>query len=472
MKFSIFGCGPVGLVTGACMADNNKVTLVDVNEQKIESLKQGQLYIYEKDLEGLLKKNRNNLEFTTDSEKAVNESDVIYIAVNTPPTERGCADTVFVNAVAETIGHHLNGYKVIVNKSTVPVGTGSHLQGIIKGYSPLEFDIVSNPEFLREGCAVHDYYNPDRIIIGVDRQLKNGFLDLYRQFKGKILYTDIKSAELIKYVSNTFLALCISYVNSLTQKYPNANVVEEAKKLKQLNPSGFFNVGLGFGGSCFPKDVLEFSYFLAQNSIESGLVKSIITVNDIQQVRPLVYLKRIFGHVKNRPITLLGLSFKPGTDDIRMSPAIPITGELIKQGADITVYDAKAMDNFRQLFPDIKYAPSAEDAVKEKDAVILVTEWPQFEGLTFSKGTMVIDGRNLYNNTRYNIGRGRKQLDFDIADQFLDIAASYASIVKDICHRANANFDDVMKGITLDMRIGNNVFQKFFGKYKRYEGLI
>lgn len=430
MKITIAGAGYVGLVTGAVFADlGNEVICVDIDPRKVELILKGVPPIYEPGLEELLHRNleEERLTATTDLEAAVRESEVIFITVGTPPTETGEPDLKYVDEVARVIGESLNGYKIIVNKSTVPVGTGDRVRRIIEQYrrEPHEFDVVSNPEFLREGSAVHDTLYPERIVIGTDNpRAAMKIVELYAPLERPMLITNLPTAEVIKYASNTFLALKISYINAIADlcERVGADVVQVAKAMgydSRIGPH-FLQAGLGFGGSCFPKDVKAFAHSVQRYGLDPTLYQMILTINDS---RPRQFVQRIaerLGGLQGKTVGLLGLAFKPNTDDIREARSIEIIRYLLQEGATVRAYDPVAMPNMQALYPHITYCRNAYEVAEGADALALVTEWNEFKQLNFEriKSLMrqpnLFDGRNLYDPQRmrklgfyyYGIGRG------------------------------------------------------------------
>ncbi|RKY87589.1 UDP-glucose 6-dehydrogenase [candidate division KSB1 bacterium] len=415
MKIAVIGTGYVGLVVGVCLADlGNEVFCIDVDESKIESLKKGVLPIYEPGLKDILDINvkENRLFFTTDLRMGIKMSEVIFIAVGTPPGANHEADVTAVFNVAKVIGECMNGYKIIVNKSTVPVGTGEMVKDVIaknmKG--DYEFDVVSNPEFLREGTAVKDFTSPDRIIIGAETERAKKIMQrIYRGIvrTGKpLMITDIKSAEMIKYASNSFLATKISFINEIARlcEKVGADVKEVAKGMgldQRIGPR-FLQAGIGFGGSCFPKDVRALIQKGKENNIEFKIINAVETVNYEQRFIPVKKLKEIFGSLNNLRIGIWGLSFKPKTDDMREAPSITIINELKKEGADVIAFDPIAKENAKKILKDIEYGNTPYETAKNCNALLLLTEWNEFRELDMikvkdlMKNPVLIDCRNIY----------------------------------------------------------------------------
>ena len=417
MNIVVVGTGYVGLVSGACFSEFGfAVTCVDKDSDKITSLEQGEIPIYEPGLDDFVKRNSaaGRLRFTTELGPAVGAADAVFIAVGTP-TRRGDghADLSFVFSAAEEVAAHLSGYTVVVTKSTVPVGTGQQVEQVIRKANPdADFDIASNPEFLREGSAISDFMRPDRVVVGVQTpRAKEVIRQLYRPLyliEKPVLFTGLETAELIKYAANAFLAVKISYINQMADlcEKVGANVHDVAKGMGLDNRIGakFLHPGPGYGGSCFPKDTL--ALVKTAESVDSpvSIVAEVVAYN---KARKLEMAKRVIsafsGDVKGRRLSVLGLAFKPETDDMRESPAIELIKELMAEGAVLTAYDPVAMDEARQIFTEhIYYADSAEACLDGADGAIVVTEWNEFRALTpqlFSDlmtGNILVDLRNIY----------------------------------------------------------------------------
>jgi UDPglucose 6-dehydrogenase len=415
MKIAIIGTGYVGLITGACFAEFGfNVTCVDNDEKKIRSLKKGEVPFYEPGLEELLHRNikSKRIRFTSNIAKAVEDSLVIFIAVGTPPRGDGSADMRHVEGVAKEIANHINDYKVIVTKSTVPVGTGERIQKIVSRHlkEHIDFDIASNPEFLREGAGIEDFMRPNRVVIGTSGDRAPAIMrDLYKPLnliEVPIVMTDVKTAELIKYASNAFLATKISYINELSKlcEAVGANVQTVSKAMgldRRIGPK-FLHAGPGYGGSCFPKDTLAILQIAKNNNINLEVIKAVVKANEEQKKRALKKITSSMGRVKGKTVCILGLSFKPNTDDIREAPAIFIIEKLLKAGANIRAFDPVAMKEAKSLLPDITYCKDAYAAIKSSDAVVIVTEWNQFRNLDLNKvkklakGDLFFDLRNIY----------------------------------------------------------------------------
>lgn len=418
MKLAFIGTGYVGLVTGTCMAElGHTVICADIDEKKIAKLKKGIMPIYELGLEELVEKNvkEERLSFTASIGQAIREADVVFSAVGTPEDKQtGKADLRHVFSVAETFGKNLNGYKVLVNKSTVPVGTADKTRDIVSHASKGtgEFDVVSNPEFLREGAAIKDFLNPDRVVIGVSSDRAKALMEkIYRPIArtGRpVVMTDVRSAELIKYAANAFLATKITFINEIANfcEKSGANVKEVARGmgLDSRIGSRFLYAGIGYGGSCFPKDVQA----LMQTGKEYGsafrIIEAADKVNDMQKLRPIAFLKQHFKTLKGKTIAIWGLSFKPRTDDVRESPALYIIAALLKAGAKVRAFDPVAIESFKMMFPDkrVRYAENAYDAVEKADALLIMTEWDEFRTAEYPelaarmKERVIVDGRNIF----------------------------------------------------------------------------
>ncbi len=412
MKLTIIGTGYVGLVTGACFAEvGHQVVCVDNDASKIKLLKSGGIPIYEPGLEELVKKNTaaGRLAFTTSTAEGVQKSDVIFIAVATPPQPDGSVDLSFIERVARDIAAAMSDYKIIVDKSTVPVKTGEKVAETIKRYCPgkADFDVVSNPEFLREGFAVGDLMKPDRVVIGTRSARPVAALkEIYAPFNAPIVVTDINSAELIKHASNSFLALKISYINAIATicETTGANVQEVAAGMGLDERIGrrFLNAGIGFGGSCFPKDLSAFIKIAEQIGYDFRLLKEVQRVNAEQMDRFVKKITDTLWVLKDKKIGVLGLAFKQNTDDIRMSPAIELCQRLQKEGATLRVHDPKAMDKARVILRDVTYVDDMNAVADGCDALVVATEWDEFKKLDLERAhkslthPILFDGRNLF----------------------------------------------------------------------------
>ena len=418
IKVCVIGTGYVGLVTGAVFADlGNDVICVDSDKTKIESLNAGKMTIYEPGLEEIVVRNVDDsrLSFTTDIAHGVRSAEIIFIAVGTPPGPDGEPDLSQVTEAARTIAQHLDRYKVIVNKSTVPIGTGNLVREIIETNkkSNVAFDVVSNPEFLREGSAILDTLYPDRIVIGAPSQtVAMKLIELYAPIERPMLITDITSAEVIKYASNAFLATKISFINSISTlcEEAGADVSQVAKGMGYDKRIGehFLQAGLGFGGSCFGKDVKAMVHMLSKFGCDATLLQNVLDINDAQPLRFVERLKASVGSLKGIKVGMLGLAFKPNTDDMRDSKSIDVIKKLLAEGASVRAYDPVAMDNCRKIFPQITYCKDAYETAEESSALLLITEWDEFRTLDFDrlktmmKRALVFDGRNIYDPTRMN----------------------------------------------------------------------
>lgn len=418
MKLTFLGTGYVGLVSGACMAEiGHEVICADVDKAKIAKLKRGVIPIYEIGLEEIVERNvkEGRLSFTTDLKEAVQASEVVFMAVGTPEDkETGQADLRFVFAAAEAFGRYLNGYKLFVDKSTVPVGTADQVRNIIKKTSKGKhaFDVVSNPEFLREGAAVKDFLNPDRIVVGVSSSRARDIMEkIYRPIvrSGRpLFFTDVKSAEIIKYASNAFLATKISFINEIANfcDVEGGNVKEVAKGMGFDNRIGsrFLYAGIGYGGSCFPKDVQALRHSGVEAESPFHILDAVHEVNRRQQMKPFVKLQEHFkNRLKGKTIALWGLSFKPRTDDVREAPALKLIQAFAHEGAKTRVFDPVALPNAKKEITEKKvlFAKDALTALEGADALVICTEWDEFRVVDYTdlkrrmKGNVIFDGRNV-----------------------------------------------------------------------------
>jgi UDPglucose 6-dehydrogenase len=415
MKITIIGTGYVGLVTGACFAEvGHTVVCVDCDARKVDMLRAGGIPIYEPGLEELVKENvaKKRLSFTVSTKEGVEKSDIIFIAVPTPPLPDGSVDLSFIEGVARDIAASMTRYKIVVDKSTVPVRTGDKVAETIKRYSKqkIEFDVVSNPEFLREGFAVEDLMKPDRVVVGVRSQRPvQAMKEVYEPFKAPIIVTDINSAELIKHAANSFLALKISYINavSIVCEATGANVEEVANGIGMDERIGrrFLNASLGFGGSCFPKDLSAFIKISEQLGYDFKLLKEVQAINEQQMQRFVKKITETLWVLKDKKIGVLGLAFKQNTDDVRMSPAIDLCQRLLKDGALLRVYDPQAMEKAKAVLkpgPALTFVNDMNLAPEGCDAIVVATEWPEFKKLDLERARKVMthpimfDGRNLF----------------------------------------------------------------------------
>ena len=412
MKLSIIGTGYVGLVTGACFAEvGHHVICVDSNAEKVKLLQAGGMPIYEPGLAELVQNNvtAGRLRFTASTEDGVENSDVIFIAVPTPPQSDGSVDLSFIEAVAREIAAAMTSYKIVVDKSTVPVRTGDKVAETIKRYckSKVEFDVVSNPEFLREGFAVEDLMKPDRVVIGIRSPRPVEMMqDVYAPFHAPIIVTDINSAELIKHAANSFLALKISYINAVANicEASGANVEEVANGMGMDIRIGrrFLNAGLGFGGSCFPKDLSAFIKISETLGYDFALLKEVQRINATQMERFLKKITDTLWVLKDKKIGVLGLAFKQNTDDCRQSPAIELCQRLQKEGASLRVHDPKAMEKAKEILQNVTFVEDMNAVAEGCDALVIATEWPEFKQLDLERvrksltHPILFDGRNLF----------------------------------------------------------------------------
>ena len=420
-QISIIGTGYVGLVSGAGIADfGHQVTCVDILDEKISSLKQGKIPIYEPGLKDLIERNvqAKRLIFSTEIETVIKNSEIIFIAVGTPETEDGSADLTAIFSVADTIANHLNDYKVICTKSTVPIGTGEKIVKIITSKTDQSFDYCSNPEFLREGSAVKDFLWPDRVVLGVSsnnalKVMKDVYRPLYIN-ETPMLHTTIESAEMIKYASNAFLALKISYINEIANLCEAVNadvqIVARAMGLDGRISPKFLHAGPGFGGSCFPKDIKALASLSQEKKLPMPTLVGAIKTNELQKQRMVDKLKFLLGgNFQDKHIAILGLTFKPETDDIRESPAISMVEAILKGGGKVSAYDPEGGPNFAKLFPDITYENSWEEAVSKSDGMVILTEWNEFRSMDIKKlktlinSPVVLDTRNILNMHEFQI---------------------------------------------------------------------
>ena len=415
MKIAVVGTGYVGLVTGTCLAETgNQVICVDINERKVEMMKNGQLPIYEPGLELLFNRNisQNRLHFTTNLADAIADAKIIFLALPTPPGGDGAADLSYVLGAAKDIAQLIKEYKVIVTKSTVPVGTADKVTAIMKQHTNMEFAVVSNPEFLREGVAVDDFMKPDRVVIGtMDERARKLMGELYAPYVRQgnpIIFMDERSSELTKYAANSFLATKISFMNEIANlcERVGADVDMVRRGIGADDRIGrrFLFSGIGYGGSCFPKDVQALAKSAEENEYDFKILNSVMKVNEIQKKLLVEKVKKYFkGDIKGKKFAMWGLAFKPETDDIREAPSLYVIDELLKAGAQVTAFDPEAMDNIKTLLGDqIGYAEDQYDALKDADALLIVTEWSLFRTPDFDllgdllKNKVIFDGRNLY----------------------------------------------------------------------------
>ena len=436
MNISVVGTGYVGLVSGTCFAETgHQVTCIDIDDKKIENLNKGIITIYEPGLQAIFDRNAKSgrLRFSTSLETGIKNADVIFLALPTPPGEDGSADLKYILGVAEELSHLIDSYTVIVDKSTVPVGTAEKVAEILK-YNLSEdlYDVVSNPEFLREGSAVGDFLRPDRIVIGVNTPKAQKVMgELYAPFVRQgnpIFYMDLRSAEMTKYAANSYLATRISFMNEIANlcEKVGANVDKVRLGIGSDSRIGkrFLFPGVGYGGSCFPKDVQALVRTAEENEYDFKILNAVTRVNDLQKSRPYQKLKDLYSDkLKNKTIGIWGLSFKPNTDDIREAPALTLIDSLLATGCRLKVYDPEAMSNVRKIYNDqLHYCDSFMEACEGVDALAIMTEWSLFRSpdydkmLTSIKDKVIFDGRNLYDPTHmkdlgfkyFSIGRPLK----------------------------------------------------------------
>lgn len=413
MRVSVAGTGYVGLVTGVCLAEiGHRVTCVDIDEQKIAKLTQGISPIYEPGLEELMKKNHEagRLDFTTDSAQAYGESDVIFIAVGTPENEDGSANLTYVNAAAGQMAKQLKKDVVVAVKSTVPVGTNEHVLNVINQHKPMsvKVEVVSNPEFLREGSAIHDTFHGDRIVVGSETASAGDLMEnLYKPLGIPVVRTDIRSAEMIKYAANAFLATKISFINEIANICEKLgadieDVAEGIGKDARIGPQ-FLKAGIGYGGSCFPKDTKALVQLAGNVQHQFDLLDSVISVNNRQPLKLIESARKHMGSLSGKKVALLGLAFKPNTDDVREAASLVLAKELVKQGADVSGYDPIAAEEARKVLGDsITYCDSVSEAIEGADAAFIVTEWDTITSYPMDlyrekmKRPLLFDGRNIY----------------------------------------------------------------------------
>ncbi len=419
MNITVVGTGYVGLVSGTCLAETgNNVTCVDIDDSKIERLRKGEVIIYEPGLDVVFERNvkGGRLHFTTDLASAVTHAEIIFLALPTPPGEDGSADLSYILGVAEQIGKIIDDYKIIVNKSTVPVGTADLVDAKIKENFTGDFDVVSNPEFLREGMAVEDFLKPDRVVVGTSsekaRQKMRELYEPYVRQGNPIIFMDEKSSEMTKYAANSYLAARISFMNELANLCEkvgaDVEVVRQGMGTDNRIGKRFLFPGLGYGGSCFPKDVSALHKTAVQNEYNFRILDAVMQVNELQrQTFSQKIIEKYGQDLKGKNFAMWGLAFKPNTDDIREAPSIYVIQELIDHGATVTAYDPEAMENVKQWYGEkwgdrVKFAEDPYDALAAKDALIIVTEWPVFRTPDFEKISellktqTIFDGRNLY----------------------------------------------------------------------------
>lgn len=413
-KITVIGTGYVGLVTGACFADlGNFVTCLDINEKRIADLKNGIMPIYEPGLDQIVERSyrAGRLKFSTDYAEALKDVEIIFIAVGTPSGENGEADLSYVEAAVQSIAEVIEGPFIIVDKSTVPVGTGDWIDGMLQSHAngkTFEFSVVSNPEFLREGSAIGDFMRPDRVVLGSKNpNAVDAIEELYAPLRCPIVKTDIRTAEMIKYASNAFLATKISFINEIANicEKVGADVIDVARGMGLDNRIGpkFLNAGIGWGGSCFPKDVKALAHIAREYGTQPQMLEAVININQTQRLRVVEKLEALYGDLKGKEIGVLGLAFKADTDDMRESPAADIIGCLVRKGAVVRAYDPEAMTQAKSQLPAaVTLCENPYQVVENADALVLATEWNEFKQLDFRKVSklmaqkVVIDGRNLW----------------------------------------------------------------------------
>jgi UDPglucose 6-dehydrogenase len=418
MRLTVVGAGYVGLTTAVCFAHlGNEVMVVEKLPEKVQTLKEGKVPFYEPGLEEMLRENQSlgRLSFTTDLKEGLDFSDVIFICVGTPQKPDGSADLSQVEEVARETAKLMEGYKLLVEKSTVPVNTHKLIKRTVERYLKrrgkiLEFDVASNPEFLREGSAVRDFLEPDRIVIGVESERARRIMEeLYKDFKCPIIFTDPATSELIKHASNSFLAMKISYINmvaDLCEKVgADVRLVAEGMGYDKRIGREFLRAGIGWGGSCFPKDIKAFIKMAKDHGVDFSLLEEVDKINQRRAVQFVEKVRSVLWSLKDKTLAVWGLSFKPNTDDIRDAPSLRLVPMLLKEGARLKLYDPKAMENFKKLYPpgkDLDYAPDMYSAVEGASALLIFTEWEEFQRANLSKVKelmelpIIIDGRNIY----------------------------------------------------------------------------
>ena len=414
----IIGSGHVGLITGACLAEmGHTVVCMDDDAQKIDKLQKGVMPFYEPGMEELVNRNAQagSLSFSTSIEEAVKGADIVFICVGTPQKPSGEADLTAVELVSQRVARAMTGYTIVIEKSTVPVKTGGWIKRTIEinRTGNAEFDVVSNPEFLREGRAIHDFMHPDRVVIGAESErAARALVELYRPLEAPVIVTNIETAELIKHASNAFLATKISYINALANICENvgADVTRVAEGMGYDRRIGrdFLDAGVGYGGYCLPKDTAAFIKIAEEAGYDFSLLEAVRKINDQQRRHLFDKIKSSLWNLNGKTIGILGLSFKPDTDDMREAPSIDIIAMLLEEGAQIKAYDPQAMENARTLFPSLHYCRSAYEAVEGSDALVLLTDWGEFRQLDLArvkklmKQPVVIDGRNMFDPAEMN----------------------------------------------------------------------
>lgn len=414
MNIAVAGTGYVGLVTGVCLASKgHKVTCVDIDKNKLEMMKKGQSPIYEDDLEGLMKKYKDNLNYTSDYKKAYKDAQVIFIGVGTPEKQDGSANLSYVYKVANQISESIERDCVVVVKSTVPIGTNDKIEKLIRENlkSDVNVSVVSNPEFLAQGSAVKDTLETSRIVIGVEDKIAERVMrNVYSEFKAPIVITNRRSAEMIKYASNDFLALKISYINEIANlcELVGANIKDVTKGMGYDERIGnkFLNAGIGYGGSCFPKDTKALHWLANFHDYEIKTIKAAIEVNESQKIRLIKKARKYYDTLEGKTVAVLGLTFKPGTDDLREAPSLINIPIMLEDGAKIKVWDPVGMENFKKIYPNqVLYCNDIEETITDADICFILTEWDEIKSFDITKykdlmkKPIVLDGRNCYNKT-------------------------------------------------------------------------
>ncbi|MBK9414671.1 MAG: UDP-glucose/GDP-mannose dehydrogenase family protein [Bacteroidetes bacterium] len=434
MKIAVVGTGYVGLVTGTCFAETgNQVTCIDIDKAKVERMQRGEIPIYEPHLDLLFERNieQGRLHFTTDLKKGIEDAKIIFLALPTPPGENGSADLKYILQVAEQLGHLLTKYTIVINKSTVPVGTAEKVRETISKNCTTEFDVVSNPEFLREGFAVDDFMKPDRVVIGTQSdRAKKMMTELYGPFVRQgnpVYFMDERSAELTKYAANAFLATKITFMNEIANLCERVGANVDSVRIgigtDERIGKRFLFAGIGYGGSCFPKDVMALHHTAEEHNYQFSILKSVMSVNEKQKISIIKKITDHFnGDLKGKKVALWGLAFKPDTDDIREAPSLYIIEELLKLGAQVIAYDPEAMKNVKTILGDkISYGKDPYEILSGADMLLIATEWsvfrtPEFEKIEKSlRNKLIFDGRNLYDLqqmkdlgfTYYSVGRNK-----------------------------------------------------------------
>jgi len=417
-EICVIGVGYVGLVTGACLADlGNHVVCLNRNQEKCDHLKQGVLPIYEPGLEEIVRRNieAGRLDFTTSYDEAVEEASFVYVAVGTPSGDGGEADLAHVESAAIDVARRIHQPLIIINKSTVPIGTGDWVADVVRDHMPdpkIAFSVVSNPEFLREGSAVYDWMNPDRVVLGsTDREAAEQVAEVYYPLHAETIITDLRTAEMIKYASNAFLATKISFINEMANvcEVLGADVKEVARGMgtdQRISPH-FLGAGIGWGGSCFPKDVRALAHMAATHGTHPQMLRAVMDINYDQRKRFVTKLRHLLGGLRGKTIGLLGLSFKPNTDDMRDAPSVEIVNLLRYEGATVQAYDPVATENAKRILGDeITYCEDPYQVARDADALLLVSEWNEFKQLNMERvkelmrEPVLLDGRNIYDPAR------------------------------------------------------------------------